>query len=58
MLKRRTLFVVGAGASFEFELPIGKKLASTIKGKMDLAFDHMSRNTGTGVVYTFNPSVP
>jgi hypothetical protein len=36
MFKRRTLFVVGAGASYEFGLPLGPALAATIAKKADI----------------------
>src|SRR5262245_37487320 len=36
MFKNRTLFVVGAGASAEFNLPIGAKLIEQIAAKVDL----------------------
>src|SRR5262245_48172400 len=36
MFKRRTLFVVGAGASKEFGLPLGPALAATIASKTNI----------------------
>lgn len=48
MFKKQTLFVVGAGASFEVGLPLGKKLASMIKEKMDIRFELGNRLAGTG----------
>ncbi len=36
MFKKRTLFIVGAGASAEFDLPVGTQLAATIANKMDV----------------------
>jgi hypothetical protein len=36
VFKKRTLFVVGAGASKEFNLPLGPELASIIATKMDI----------------------
>lgn len=39
MLKNRTLFVVGAGASNEFGLPLGTKLAEQIAAKLHFKFD-------------------
>lgn len=38
MLKIPTLFVVGAGASAEFDLPVGTKLASQISQSLDIRF--------------------
>ena len=40
MLKNQTLFVVGAGASFEFGLPLGTGLAEKIANKLHFEFDH------------------
>ena len=48
MFKRKTLFVVGAGASHEFGLPVGKTLASIIKNKMDIRFEGMNSHIGHG----------
>jgi hypothetical protein len=48
MFKRRTLFVLGAGASKELNLPTGDKLAFTISQKMDIsvkAFRNGQTNT-------------
>ncbi len=39
MFKRRTLFVVGAGASKEFGLPLGPALAATIAGKTNIKLE-------------------
>lgn len=36
MLRSKTVFVIGAGASKEVGLPIGSELASTIRAKMDI----------------------
>lgn len=43
MFKRRTLFIVGAGASAEFGLPIGSQLASTIAGRLNYRQDHTGK---------------
>ena len=40
MLKKQTLFVVGAGASFELGLPLGIKLAENIAAKLHFKFDY------------------
>ena len=39
MFKRRTLFVIGAGASHEAELPVGAKLAESIAERLVLRDD-------------------
>ncbi|UZE46992.1 hypothetical protein ONR75_18480 [Rhodopseudomonas sp. P2A-2r] len=39
MLKRNTVFVVGAGASKEFDLPVGSELALSISDKLNVKFD-------------------
>ncbi|MBO9502679.1 hypothetical protein [Brevundimonas sp. A19_0] len=38
MLRDKTLFIVGAGASSEFKLPVGWELAEQISRKLDLRF--------------------
>jgi hypothetical protein len=48
MFKRRTLFIVGAGASNEFGLPLGSKLAAAIREKLDVSFDSMGFQLGGG----------
>jgi hypothetical protein len=40
MFNRRTLFVCGAGTSFEVGLPLGVGLAKAIATKMDVRYDH------------------
>jgi hypothetical protein len=40
MFKKKTVFIVGAGASAEFDLPLGNALAKRISAKMDIRFDH------------------
>ena len=46
MLKQRTVFVVGAGASAEFGLPVGSKLQREIAGLVNIKFeDFGSRRT-------------
>ncbi|MEQ9150748.1 MAG: SIR2 family protein [Parvibaculum sp.] len=47
MFKSKTLFVVGAGASKEVGLPIGKDLKSIIASKLDIRFrDGYTQNSG------------
>jgi hypothetical protein len=36
MLRKKTVFVIGAGASHEFNLPVGVDLAKTISAKLDI----------------------
>jgi hypothetical protein len=48
VFKKRTLFVVGAGASYEMGLPTGKQLAATIKQKMDVPFADGYKPSGSG----------
>src|SRR5438105_10539862 len=48
MFNRRTLFVLGAGASAEVGLPIGTGLAAAIKKKMDIRFEFGNRPVGDG----------
>ncbi len=48
MFKRKTLFVVGAGASAEYGLPPGKLLATKISTKMDIRFEFANRPIGNG----------
>jgi hypothetical protein len=40
MLRKKTVFVVGAGASAEFGLPVGRGLAREISSKLDVRFEH------------------
>jgi hypothetical protein len=47
MFHRRTLFILGAGASAEIGLPLGGGLASVIARKMDVRFE-TGNQTGTG----------
>jgi hypothetical protein len=47
VFKSKTLFVVGAGASFEFGLPTGNELKSKIAKKLDITFsDGYNQNNG------------
>lgn len=48
MFNRRTLFVVGAGASAEVGLPVGTKLASTIATMLDIRFDEFGQRRVSG----------
>jgi hypothetical protein len=48
MFRRNTLFVVGAGASAEFGLPLGTLLARQITSKMDIRFESGFEFVGSG----------
>jgi hypothetical protein len=48
MFRRRTLFVLGAGASKEVEMPVGADLAKTIARKCDIRFDRGFEPVGSG----------
>jgi hypothetical protein len=48
MFKRRTLFILGAGASHEACLPLGTKLAKIIREKMDIRFERGFTPIGSG----------
>jgi hypothetical protein len=54
MFHRKTLFVVGAGASAEVELPLGGGLAAVIERKMDVRFEMANRPVGSGDFDLFN----
>ena len=53
MFKKKTVFIVGAGASAEFDLPVGNALAKTISTKMDIRFEHGFRPIGGGDLQLF-----
>lgn len=46
MFKRKTVFVVGAGASAEFKLPVGSGLAKKIQSKLSFSNDTFGQVTG------------
>src|SRR5258707_10670754 len=46
MFKSKTLFIVGAGASQEADLPTGVQLRDTIAKKLDLTFNPASPSKG------------
>jgi hypothetical protein len=48
MFRRNTLFIVGAGASAEFGLPLGTLLARQITNKMDIRFERGFEFVGSG----------
>jgi len=53
MFKRRTLFVVGAGASAEVNFPVGTQLASIIGQKADIRFEEFNKPVGKGDIDLF-----
>jgi hypothetical protein len=48
MLKSKTVFIIGAGASSEVGLPLGKNLALMIAGKMAVQWDGANLIDGDG----------
>lgn len=48
MFNKRTLFIVGAGASAEYKLPVGNELASRISKRLDVNYDRYGREPNTG----------
>jgi len=48
MLRDQTLFVIGAGASKEFDFPVGSELATQIAKKLDLRFEGFDQQIGAG----------
>jgi hypothetical protein len=49
MFKRKTLFILGAGSSFEAGFPLGKGMATVIGDKMDIRFgDFGNKPIGSG----------
>lgn len=51
MFKKRTLFILGAGSSYEVKLPVGLGLATTIATKLDVRIGDHGRNVGRGDKY-------
>jgi hypothetical protein len=54
MLKQQTVFVIGAGASKEFGLPVGSELAIKISEKLDVLFDDFGTKIVSGDKDLFN----
>ncbi len=48
MFKKKTLFVLGAGSSYEVKLPVGLELAKTIATKLDVRLGDYNKNVGEG----------
>lgn len=46
MFTRKTVFIVGAGGSFEVGLPVGDKLKEMIATKLNIKFDGWERKSG------------
>lgn len=46
MFQRKTLIVVGAGASMEVDLPSGRELTREIAELLNIAFDHRTQKSG------------
>lgn len=54
MLPSKTVFILGAGASKEVKLPIGRELKNIIATKLDLRFDDFgTKHIGTGDLTIF-----
>src|SRR5258705_12767622 len=48
MFKKRTLFVLGAGSSFELKIPVGLGLAKDIATRLDVRIGDHGKNIGAG----------
>jgi hypothetical protein len=48
MFRQRTLFIVGAGASAEFGLPVGPALAAKISERLDIKYSRWSEESASG----------
>jgi len=48
MIRKRSVFVIGAGASSEFDLPVGSKLAEQISHLLNVRFDDWGRTLLSG----------
>ena len=57
MLKAKTVFIVGAGASSEVGLPVGDRLKDDIHKLLSFRFDKISRNLIAGNESIFNEIV-
>ncbi|HKS20967.1 MAG TPA: hypothetical protein VJS63_17315 [Bradyrhizobium sp.] len=54
MFKRPVVIIVGAGAGFEYRMPLGSKLASDIADAVRFRFEHFSRTPTNGDPSLFN----
>lgn len=50
MFRAKTLFVLGAGASFEADLPVGDKLLEQIVALTDVRFEHYRQSHGDPLI--------
>lgn len=48
MLSRKTLLIIGAGAGFDIEMPLGVELARRIAGHLNIRFDEWGQRKVTG----------
>jgi hypothetical protein len=46
VIRDKTLFVVGAGAGFDIDMPLGSKLSDIIAKKLDIKFDFNKQISG------------
>jgi hypothetical protein len=53
LLKKNTVFVIGAGASKEFDLPVGTELAIAISDKLNIRFDDFQQKLVSGDLELF-----
>jgi hypothetical protein len=53
LLKNNTVFVIGAGASKEYDLPVGTELAIAISDKLDVRFDDFGQKPISGDIDLF-----
>jgi hypothetical protein len=51
MFKKKTLFELGAGSSYEVNIPVGLGLAKTIGTKLDVRLGDYNKNVGEGDKY-------
>lgn len=54
MLNSKTVFILGAGASFEVGFPLGSELRKKISTKLDISFDYHSSENTTGDVKIYS----
>src|ERR1700676_5482977 len=47
MFNRKTLFIIGAGAGFDIEVPVGRALAEDIARRVAVVIDHGQLGKGT-----------
>jgi hypothetical protein len=54
MLPRKTLFIVGAGAGAELDMPLGDALSAEIAQKADIRFDDFGAEQISGDAFIMN----